>query len=166
MGEGLTGRLILQLSIPKVLAFGKHFVVKTGMGKRERGTGSLLKMRGCRYWYAQFYDVNGKQRRVSTRTEIKMEAQCVLRNLLTDKSRGLQFERKIQYSELRAALLQNYRERGNKSLFVMSDGEGDHLGSKAGWTTISTAGRLPRLRPTQRGILRRSSWPRVAPTAP
>ena len=92
------------------------------MGKRERGTGSLLKMRGCRYWYAQFYDVNGKQRRVSTRTEIKMEAQSVLRNLLTDKSRGVQFERKILYAELRSALLQNYRERENKSLFVMSDG--------------------------------------------
>ena len=114
---------MLKLSVPKVLAFGKQFVVKTGMGKRERGTGSLLKMRGCRYWYAQFYDVNGKQRRISTRTEIKMEAQSVLRNLLTDKSRGIQFERKIPYSELRAALLQNYRERGNKSLFVMADGE-------------------------------------------
>ena len=91
--------------------------------RRERGTGSLRKLKGCRYFYAQYYDANGKQRRVSTRTDSKMEAQAFLRNLLTDKSRGIEHQRKILYGELRSALLQNYRERGNKSLFVMSDGD-------------------------------------------
>jgi integrase len=92
------------------------------MGKRERGTGCLLKPKGCRFWAAQFYDANGKQRRVSTRKESKMEAQAFLRNLLTDKSRGIQFERKMKYEELKSALLQDYAARGNKSLIVMSDG--------------------------------------------
>jgi hypothetical protein len=88
------------------------------MPKRERGTGGLIKLKGCRYWYAQIYDRNGKQRRVSTKTDVKQEAQSVLRNLLVDKDRGVQFVgdgKKLLYEELRAALIQNYIERGNKS---------------------------------------------------
>lgn len=102
--------------------------------KRERGTGGLIKIKGCRYWYAQFYDRNGKQRRYSTRTTVKQEAQSILRNLLTDEDRGVQFigdVRKIHYGDLRAALLQNYTERGNKSLQVMADGTETIWGLKA-----------------------------------
>lgn len=102
--------------------------------KRERGTGGLIKIQGCRFWYAQIYDKNGKQRRVSTRTEVKQKAQGVLRTLLTDKDRGLQFVgdlKKIRYGDLRAALLQNYVERGNKSLQVTADGTETIWGLKA-----------------------------------
>ncbi len=104
------------------------------MAKRERGTGGLIKIKGCRFWYAQIYDKYGKQRRTSTKTTVKQEAQSFLRNLLTDKDRGVQFVgdlNKIRYGDLRAALLQNYTEKGNKSLQVMEDGTETIWGLKA-----------------------------------
>lgn len=104
------------------------------MPKREWGTGGLIKIQGCRYWYAQFYDTNGKQRRVSTRTIVKKKAQGILRNLLTDKDRGLAFVgdlKKIRYGDLRAALLHNYTERGNKSLQTLANGDETIWGLKA-----------------------------------
>jgi integrase len=104
------------------------------MPKRDRGTGGLIKLNGCRYWYAQIYDKNGKQRRYSTKTEVKQEAQKVLRNLLVDKDRGVQFigdVKKVRYADLRAALLQNYVELGNKSLQTMADGSETIWGLKA-----------------------------------
>ena len=93
--------------------------------KRERGTGGLIKIAGCRYYYAQFYK-DGRQIRVSTKTDVKQEAQAVLRNLMTDQSRGTLVTgdiKKIRYGELRQALIQNYIERGNKSLQVLTNGE-------------------------------------------
>jgi integrase len=104
------------------------------MAKRERGTGGLVKIKGCRFWYAQIYDKYGKQRRTSTKSTVKQEAQSFLRNLLTDKDRGVQFVgdlNKIRYGDLRAALLQNYVEKGNKSLQVMEDGAETIWGLKA-----------------------------------
>src|SRR6266404_1434637 len=92
--------------------------------RRERGSGGLIKIRGCRWWYAQFYR-QGRQIRVSTKTEVKEEAKKTLRRLMGDTERGITPEnelRKVRYSDLRAALLQNYVERGNKSLQTMADG--------------------------------------------
>ena len=112
------------------------FTAKSGIlftVKRERGTGGLIKIKGCRYWYAQFY-TDGRQRRVSTKTEVKQKAQGVLRNLLADKDRGSPFVgdlKKIRYGDLRAALLQNYTERGNRSLQILSNGDETIWGLKA-----------------------------------
>jgi integrase len=92
--------------------------------KRERGTGGLIKMRGCKLWYAQYYD-QGQRRRVSTKTASKQEAQGVLRNLMSDMDRGGQFIgdlKKLRYADLRRGLLQSYTERGNKSLITTADG--------------------------------------------
>jgi len=92
--------------------------------RRERGEGGLIKIRGCRFWYGQFYK-DGKQIRVSTKTEVKEEAKKTLRRLMGDTERGIAPEnelRKVRYAHLRAALLQNYLERGNKSLQTMADG--------------------------------------------
>jgi integrase len=92
--------------------------------RRERGEGGLIKIRGCRFWYGQFYK-DGKQIRVSTKTEVKEEAKKSLRRLMGDTERGIAPEnelRKVRYAHLRAALLQNYLERGNKSLQTMADG--------------------------------------------
>src|ERR1700731_1877849 len=92
--------------------------------RRERGEGGLIKIQGCRWWYAQFYR-QGRQIRVSTKTEVKEEAKKTLRRLMGDAERGITPEnelRKVRYSDLRAALLQNYVERGNKSLQTMADG--------------------------------------------
>jgi hypothetical protein len=94
------------------------------MAKRERGEGGLIKIRGCRFWYAQFYR-DGRQIRASTRTEVKEKAKKELRRLMGDTERGLIPEnevRRVRYSDLRAALLQNYVERGNKSLQTTADG--------------------------------------------
>jgi integrase len=104
------------------------------LDKRERGTGGLFKMKGSRFWYAQIYDVKGRPRRVSTKTVVKSKAQGVLNSLLADKHKGLPFAgdaKKVRYGELRAALLQNYTERGNKSLEVYADGTETIWGLKA-----------------------------------
>ena len=104
------------------------------MTKRERGTGGLFKMKGSRFWYAQFYDANGRPCRASTKKDVKSEAQGVLRKMMGDSERGLPFQgdvKKIRYEDLKAALLQNYAERGNKSLETYADGEETIWGLKA-----------------------------------
>jgi integrase len=101
--------------------------------RRERGEGGLIKIRGCRWWYAQFYR-EGRQIRVSTKTEVKEEAKKTLRRLMGDTERGITPEvelRKIRYADLRSALLQNYVERGNKSLQTMADGSETIWGLKS-----------------------------------
>jgi hypothetical protein len=85
----------------------------------------LLKVKGCRFWYCQYVH-NGKQVRVSTREESKMKALGVLRRLMGDRDRGLAplpDAQKLRYSDLRAGLLANYIERGNRSLRTTADGE-------------------------------------------
>ena len=94
------------------------------MAKRERGEGGLIKIRGCRFWYAQYYK-DGRQIRESTRTEVKEEAKKELRRLMGNNERGMTPEnelRRVRYGDLRAALLQNYVERGNRSLQTTADG--------------------------------------------
>jgi integrase len=105
------------------------------MPKRERGTGGLFKMpkSGSQNFYAQIY-VNGQPKRVSTGTAVKQEAQAFLRNLLHDRDHGKAFVgdvKKLVYEDLRAGLIQNYIERGNKSLEVYADGEETIWGLKA-----------------------------------
>jgi integrase len=93
--------------------------------KRERGTGGLFRMKGSENWYAQIY-VNGQAKRVTTKTPIKEDAQKVLRKLLNEADQGKPFAgdlKKIRYGDLRAGLMQNYAEKGNKSL--LADGEGE-----------------------------------------
>lgn len=92
--------------------------------RRVKGEGSLLKIRGCRFWYAQFYQ-DGKQKRVSTKTEIKRDALIELRRLMGDSERGLpsrQDLKKVTYADLRAGLISNYIAKGRKSLETLDDG--------------------------------------------
>lgn len=94
------------------------------MNKRERGTGGLFKMPNSRFWYAQVYR-EGKPCRISTKCEVKQEAQAFLRNLLVDADTGKPFlgdTKKTTYGDLRTGLLRNYTERGNKSLLVDAEG--------------------------------------------
>lgn len=96
------------------------------MAKRERGEGGLFKMKGSRFWYAQYYDASGRPRRASTKTDVKEEAKAVLRKMMGDSERGLPFAgdvRKVRYADIRQSLIQNYIERGNKSLETYKDGE-------------------------------------------
>jgi integrase len=95
------------------------------MAKRERGTGGLIKIAGCKYWYAQFYQ-GGKQRRVSTKTAVKAVAQGILRNLMVVRDHGKPFVgdlKKLRYEHLRTMLLDSYRMKEHKSLQVLANGE-------------------------------------------
>lgn len=94
------------------------------MVKRERGEGGLFRMKGSRMWYGQWYQ-NGKQVRVSLKTDVKEKAKRELRRKMGDAERGAAPEnetRKLRYGNLRQALLDDYTRRGNKSLQTLSDG--------------------------------------------
>jgi integrase len=94
------------------------------MPKRERNSGGLFKIPGSRFFYAQFYR-DGRQVRVSTKTDVKAKALASLRKLIGDSERGVTPEsdlKKIKYEQLRAGLLGNYRHAGRKSLQTLADG--------------------------------------------
>ena len=57
--------------------------------RRGAGQGSLITLKGCRFWYAQYYDLNGSKIRESTKTEVKQEAEAFLRAALEKRDRGL-----------------------------------------------------------------------------
>jgi integrase len=100
--------------------------------RRTKGEGSLLLIKGCKIYYAQFYE-NGKQKRVSTGQRVKQKALAVLRRLVGDSERGLPSladAQKIHYGDLRTALLANYTEKGNRSLEQRADGSETIVGLK------------------------------------
>ena len=81
-------------------------------------------MAGSRFWYAQYYQ-DGRQIRVSTKTEVKAEAIQTLRKLMGDRDNGLApivDMRRLRYADLRAALIDSYVAQGNKSLKSKADG--------------------------------------------
>lgn len=93
--------------------------------RRSKGEGSLLRRKGCQFWYAQYYDSNGKAVRVSTKTAVKQEALDFLRKEMSKRDEGgnsIKDLKKVTYGSLRAALLANYMEKGNKSLHIYADG--------------------------------------------
>src|ERR1700739_2562877 len=95
------------------------------MAKRERGEGGLFRYKHSQNWYAQIYH-DGRPCRISTGTPIKQEALGKLNDLIADARSGKPFvgdTKKVTYGDLRAGLIANYVERGNKSLLVDSDGE-------------------------------------------
>lgn len=97
--------------------------------RRAKGEGSLIRRKGCRFWYASFYDHAGHQVRVSTKKEVKQEALYELRRLMGDSERGLPAPNtKLPYADIRAGLMSNYVERGNKSLRVLTDGSESIVG--------------------------------------
>ena len=112
--------------------------VKGAKMKRSKGEGSLLKIYGKKdprtgekkpvseNWFAQYYDLSGRQIRVSTGTPVKQRALAFLRKALQDRDAGLapsHDARKVTYAELRTGLLASYVERGNRSLVTRANGE-------------------------------------------
>ena len=94
--------------------------------RRANGEGSLIKLKGCRFWYAQYYARNSRKIRISTQTEVKQKALAILRKQMGDRDEGLAplaDVRKLTYKDLRSGLIANYIEKGNKSLIVRADGE-------------------------------------------
>jgi integrase len=103
------------------------------MTESDRGTGILLKMPGCKYWYVQYY-VKGKQTRVSTKTTNKEKAKIVKRRLIDARDRGVELfgdVKKLKYEDLRGELIKFYEENGRRSLQTTADGEYDIWGLKA-----------------------------------
>jgi integrase len=102
--------------------------------RRANGEGSLIKLKGCRFYYAQFYDQNGRKIRISTQTEVKQEALGTLRREMGKVRDNGQTPvtdmRKIRYADLRAGLIASYVEKGNKSLTVRATGEETITGLK------------------------------------
>lgn len=101
--------------------------------RRAKGEGSLLLLKGCKVFYAQFYQ-NGKQVRVSTGKRVKQEALVELRRLMGRADQGLvpvTELRKITYGQLREALIASYQEKGNRTLYQTADGEETVGGLKA-----------------------------------
>jgi len=101
--------------------------------RRAKGEGSLLKIGTCRFWFASFYQ-NGRNVRISTKTHMRQKALKELRRLMGRSEAGLMPVtelRKITYGQLRAGLLSNYVERGNRSLETRADGQETIGGLKA-----------------------------------
>ena len=76
--------------------------------RRANGEGSLIKLKGCRFWYAQYYDRNGRKIRISTQTEVKQKALAILRKQMGDRDEGLAplaDVRKLTYKDLRSGLI-------------------------------------------------------------
>jgi integrase len=106
--------------------------------RRAKGEGSLLKIYGkkdpvtgekkaaSQNWFAQYYDKDGRPRRVSTKTSVRQKALAILRRLMDDTDKGLVSvidARKVTYGDLRACLLASYVELGNRSLQTNANGE-------------------------------------------
>ncbi len=91
--------------------------------KRARGTGSVVKLPGSRFWYILFY-VDGKQRRESTKSESRSVAESLLRQRLSEAENGhAQLDKKLRYEDIRTSLLLEYSNKQNKSLRHQKNGE-------------------------------------------
>lgn len=81
--------------------------------KRERGQGSIGKVRGSRFFYIWYYDNVGKQHRESTRSELRSVAQEMLNQRLAAMGRGEKSPteiKNIRYEDMRQILIDHYRE--------------------------------------------------------
>ena len=98
--------------------------------KRARGTGSVVKLPGSRFWYILFY-VDGKQRRESTKSESRSVAESLLRQRLSEAENGhAQLDKKLRYEDIRTSLLLEYSNKQNKSLRHQKNGEASIGGLK------------------------------------
>lgn len=103
------------------------------MQRRAKGEGSLMLLKGCKIYYAQFYQ-NGKQVRVSTGKRVKQEALAELRRLMGRADQGLTPTtelKKITYGQLRDGLIASYQEKGNRTLYQTTSGAETIGGLKA-----------------------------------
>src|SRR5262245_42129878 len=85
-----------------------------GKSKRPRGTGSIYRKPGSRYWWVCYY-VNGKPVYESTGSEKITDARNFLKRKIAEAETGNFVSPKVQritVSELYADLLQDYRMKG------------------------------------------------------
>jgi integrase len=83
--------------------------------KRERGQGSIGKVRGSRFLYIWYYDNAGNQHRESTKSTLRSVAQEMLNQRLAAMGRGEKSPTEIKgirYEDMRQILINHYREAG------------------------------------------------------
>jgi integrase len=90
---------------------------------RDRGQGGLFKHPKSRFYIAKWYDTEGRPHSASTRTDIKQKAEKTLRTFMGDADKGVTTRpESITYAQVREDLLASYRNKGHKSLQVLTDG--------------------------------------------
>jgi integrase len=124
--------------------------VEDFMARRSKGEGCLMRRPGSRFWWAQFYQ-DGRAVRKSTGKVIKEEALAVLRRLMGDSERGLPVtDGSLRYADLRSALIDNYVQKGNKSLSMLPDGTEtitglSQLDKACGWSATERGIKLSKI---------------------
>ena len=89
--------------------------------RRPRGSGSIYRQPGSRFWWICYYDANGSQVRESSKSEKITVAQNMLRAKLGEVASGNFVSPKVQriaVSELFAAVLTDYRNNGQEIRFA------------------------------------------------
>src|SRR5208282_2917066 len=98
------------------------------MARRSKGEGCLLRRPGSNVWWAQWY-VGGKAVRKTTGKRVKEEALAQLRKLMGDSERGIPLaDGKLRYADLRAALIEDYTDKNNRTLETRADGTATIVG--------------------------------------
>jgi integrase len=93
--------------------------------RRAKGEGGVFKLKGCKFWYLQFRNRDGKMVRQSSRTELLSAAQSMLRDEMRKATHGEASGgevRALTYDDIRTALLESYAAKGRKSLLTLADG--------------------------------------------
>ena len=89
----------------------------------------LFRVKGSPYWYAQVYDGNGKQHKVSTKCRAecatkmetrasRQEAEKFLERLRIQKITDALPDRTFRYEDMRELLLADYRRKHNRTLWT------------------------------------------------
>jgi integrase len=92
---------------------------------RLRGTGSIFRKQGTRFWQVSYYSIDGRQVQESSKSEKKSVAEAVLRDRLTKAEQGMPVAemKKLSYEHMRASLLLDYETKGVKGLKKYKSGE-------------------------------------------
>jgi integrase len=99
---------------------------------RARGTGCVRKVQGSKFWHIYYY-CYGRQFRESSNSQSKAVAERLLQERLTEMGLGRQPEQiptKVKYEDIRQLLLEDYGNKGHRSLVVQEDGEATVSGLK------------------------------------
>ena len=108
---------------------------------RLRGTGSIFRKQGTRFWQISYYDSNGVQVQESSKSEKKSVAEALLRDRLAKADAGLPVEsaKKLRYEDMRKSLLADMANKGNRGLKKYKHG----LPGGCSTSTSSSRVRLP-----------------------
>jgi len=94
---------------------------------RLRGTGSIFRKQGTRFWQISYYDSNGVQVQESSKSEKKSVAEALLRDRLAKAEQGLPVAemKSWKYEDAREAFIKDSKVKGNRGLkkYKRRDGE-------------------------------------------